>query len=100
MWIWDPAWLFLISKWEITLAAQVLMGMNQVTLFLAVTETLGGPTTDISAFIIYLFLAVLGLRCCSGFSLVAASGVHSSRRSTGFSLRWLLLRRTGASQLW
>ena len=26
---------------------------------------------------IYLFLAVLGLRCCEGFSLVAASGGYS-----------------------
>ena len=48
------------------------------------------PRTSLLLFI-YLFLAVLGLRCCSGFSLVAASGVHSSLRSTGFSLRWLLL---------
>ena len=26
---------------------------------------------------IYLFLAVLGLRCCTGFSLVAVSGGYS-----------------------
>ena len=26
---------------------------------------------------IYLFLAVLGLRCCEGFSVVAASGGYS-----------------------
>ena len=27
---------------------------------------------------IYLFLAVLGLRCCAGFSLVAESGCYSA----------------------
>ena len=32
---------------------------------------------------IYLFLTVLGLHCCMGFSLVAAC--------VGFSLQWLLL---------
>ena len=36
---------------------------------------------------IYLFLAVLGLPCCAGFSLVAASGVLC----VGLSLPWLLL---------
>ena len=34
---------------------------------------------------IYLFLAVLGLRCCARLSLVAASGGYSSLRCTGFS---------------
>ena len=76
--------------------------------------------------IIYLFLAVLGLRCCMQafftfyfllfffrLSLVATSGGYSSLWCVGFSLQWLLLlrsvgsRRTGfsscgtwAQQLW
>ena len=44
------------------------------------------------ALFIYFFLAALGLRCCTrAFSLVVASGGHSSLRCAGFSLRWLLL---------
>ena len=41
-----------------------------------------------------LFLAVLGLGCCEGFSLVVASRTHSSLQCTGFSLQWLLLWRS------
>ena len=37
-------------------------------------------------YFIYLFLAVLGL-CCCAWTLVAASGGHSSLRCTVFSLR-------------
>ena len=46
---------------------------------------------------IYLFLAVLGLRFCArAFSLVVASGGHSSSRCAGLSLsRPLLLQSTG-----
>ena len=42
-------------------------------------------------FLIYLFLAVLGLHCCMLTSPVAASEGHSSLRRAGFSLWWLLL---------
>ena len=47
---------------------------------------------------IYLFMAVLGLRFCArAFSLLAASGGHSSSRCAGLSLsRPLLLRSTGS----
>ena len=46
---------------------------------------------------IYLFLAVLGLHHCMGFSLVAASGGGTvSLQRAGFSLRWpLSLWNTG-----
>ena len=64
---------------------------------------------------IYLFLAVLGLRCCTqafsscskggilfvaarGLSLVAARGGYSSLWCTGFSLRWLFLLRSMGSR--
>ena len=47
---------------------------------------------------IYLFLAVLGLCCCPGFSLVAASGGYSLLRCEGFSLRWLLLLQSMGSR--
>ena len=40
-------------------------------------------------------MALLGLGCRLGFSLVAASGGCSLARCTGFSLRWLLLWSTG-----
>ena len=39
----------------------------------------------------HLFLAVLGLCCCSGFSLVVVSGGYSSLQCAGFSLWWLLV---------
>ena len=39
---------------------------------------------------VYLFLAVLGLGCCLGFSPVAGSRGYSSLWRTGFSLWWLL----------
>ena len=51
---------------------------------------------------IYLFLAVLVLHCCAGFSLVAASGVsrgYSSLQCVGFSLLWLPLRSNKRSGL-
>ena len=40
---------------------------------------------------LYLCLAVLGLLCCAGFSLAAASRGYSPVVMHGFSLRWLLL---------
>ena len=47
---------------------------------------------------VHSFLAVLGLRCCAGFSPVAASGATLWLRCAGFSSRWLpLLRSTGCS---
>ena len=39
----------------------------------------------------YLFLAVLDLPCCAGFSLVVVSRLYSLLGCEGFSLRWLLL---------
>ena len=36
---------------------------------------------------IYLFMAVLGLRCCTGFSLFAGSRGSSSLRCVGLPLR-------------
>ena len=46
---------------------------------------------------IYLFLAVLSLRCCEGFSLVVESAGYSLLVVAGFSLRWLhLLQSTGS----
>ena len=56
------------------------------------------PCAFFKKFIYYLFLAVLGLRFCArAFSLVAASGGHSSSWCAGLSLsRPLLLRSTGS----
>ena len=53
---------------------------------------------------LYLFLAVLGLRCCC-FSLVAASEGYSSVQCVGLSLQWPLWWSTGSrvhrlQQLW
>ena len=48
-------------------------------------------------FKIYLFLAVLGLCCCTGFSVVGVSGGYLSLHCTGFLLQWLvLLHSTGS----
>ena len=44
---------------------------------------------------ISLYLAVLGLHCCAGFSLVVMSWGYSLWLCTGFSLQWLLLWSTG-----
>ena len=49
-------------------------------------------------FLIIYFLAVLGLHCCSGFSLGAATGAFSLVPVTGFSLLWLLLVRSMGSR--
>ena len=48
-------------------------------------------------FLIYLFLAVLGLRCAQAFSFVESGG-YSSLRCMGFSLRQLLLLRSTGSR--
>lgn len=46
--------------------------------------------------IYWSILAVLGLPCCVGFPLAAASGAPLWLRCVGLSLRWyLLLRSTG-----
>ena len=49
-------------------------------------------------FLIIYFLAVLGLHCCSGFFLGAATGGFSLVVVTGFSLLWLLLVRSMGSR--
>ena len=46
----------------------------------------------------YLFLAVLGLPCCAGFSPVAASRVALWLQCTGSSLQWLLLLHSMSSR--
>ena len=46
---------------------------------------------------IYLFLAVLGFSCCTGFSVAVESGGYSSLPYAGFLLQWLLLlQRVGS----
>ena len=48
-------------------------------------------------YFIYIFLAVLGLISCSGFSLVVVSRGYSLVAVKGFSLQWfLLLQSTGS----
>ena len=47
---------------------------------------------------IYLILTMLGLCCCEGFSLTAASGDYSLLQHTSFSLQWHLLQSTGSRQ--
>ena len=48
--------------------------------------------------VIYLFLAVLGLHCCVGFSLVVASRSYSLVACSGFSPQWLHLSRSTGSR--
>ena len=45
-----------------------------------------------------LFLAMLGLCCREGLSLVAAGGGSSSLHCTGFLLQWLLLLESTGSR--
>ena len=53
---------------------------------------------------IYLFLAMLSLCCCTGFSLGVVSGVHSSLQCSeshwSFLLQWLLLLWGMDSMVW
>ena len=49
---------------------------------------------DFYLFISYLFLAELGLRCCTGFLSCGQWGV----RCAGFSWRWPLLLQSRASR--
>ena len=44
----------------------------------------------------HLFFAVLGLHCCTGFSLVMASGGYSLLWCAGLSFQWLLLFQSTA----
>ena len=46
----------------------------------------------------YLFLAVLSLHCCAGFSLVAMSQGYSLGVVCGFSLQGLLLLQSRGSR--
>ena len=71
----------------------VLTVSVQFSMFLLEDESMEWPPPPYCSyhhffFNVYLFLAVLSLRCCGGFSLVAPSGCYSLM---GFSLRWLLL---------
>ena len=51
--------------------------------------------------LIYLFLAVLSLSCCSGFPLVVARGATLYLWCSGFLLGWLLLlQSTGSRVRW
>ena len=94
--------------------------LSQVAQGAGFQESVSTSLTKVTTFFknlficLFLFLAALGLRCCThGLSLVAASGGYSSLWCTGFSLCWLLLlwstgsRRAGfsscgvrAQQLW
>ena len=49
-------------------------------------------------FFFFKFLALLGLCCCAGFSLVVVSGSFSSMWYAGLSSQWLLLLRSTGSQ--
>ena len=49
-------------------------------------------------YFMYLFLAVLGLHCCVGFSIVTASSGYSLAMIHGFSLQGLLLLQSMASR--
>ena len=50
------------------------------------------------SFFYFIFLAVLGLRCCARASLVVASGGYASLRCMGFSWPWLLLLQSTGSR--
>ena len=48
--------------------------------------------------LVYVFLAVLGLHFCSGFSLVVVSGSTLYLKCLGVSLQWLLLLQSTGSR--
>ena len=52
-----------------------------------------------SVFNTYLFMAVLGLHCCTWLSLTVKSSGYSSLQCAGFSLQWFLLLWTMGPRL-
>ena len=54
---------------------------------------------DFLKIFIYLFLALLDLCCCAGFSLVVLSRSFSSMWCAGLSSQWLLLLRSIGCQV-
>ena len=53
----------------------------------------------IDEFSLLFYMAVLGLCCFVGFSLVVESGGYSSLQCVGFSLQWLLLLQSKDSRV-
>ena len=68
--------------------------------WLELSETEKAPYVSSSSLCVSFPLAALGLCCCTGISLVAASRVSSGLRCSGFSQqRFLLSRSTGSGVL-
>ena len=55
-------------------------------------------TNFVKDFLFFLFLALLGLCHCAGFSLVVVSGTFSLMWNAGLSSQWLLLLWSTGSQ--
>ena len=94
------------EDWEISFKYQA----DKFSLYFTCnTETLQASKQDSDQFrakvsflkqFIYLFLTVLGLHSCLGFSVAAVIRGYSSLSDAGFSLQWLLLlRSTGSGAL-
>jgi len=57
------------------------------------------PSPFLKKNFIYLFLPVLSLCCCVGFSLIVVSGATEQLRCAGFSLWWSPLLHLGRSHI-
>ena len=93
-------WIFLQQRWICLRSAEnCTLRSTTMESHLQVPTQEGKENSFFFRFLFVLFiLIVLGLCCCSGFSVVAASGGSSWLQYMGFSLQWLLLlRSTGFS---
>ena len=86
------AWIgFTLPHWTVSFSCPFLCFFSLLTIFVTFFFSLKNICYIlIKNNCIYLFLALLGLRCCSGYSPGVASGGHASLQCPGFSLWWLL----------
>ena len=99
MQLWCPAFSFSFLVFpHFALVVSYYLVIKEIALF----PILSNHFTYLFIFInlfIRLFLAVLGLSCCTqAFSSCGERGGYSSLRCAGFSLRWLLLLRSTGSR--
>ena len=77
--------------WDSISPSSLLYDLRQVIYVLAIINSAAmniGVHVSLSLLVSSVFLALLGLCCCTGFSLVAESRGYSLVVGVGFSLQW------------